>query len=167
MKKNYILALAVLLASSVTAQTIDFESMALAPDTFDNGADESGGFQFDDVFFTNYYDTTYDYNTGFSITNKKDDTTSGFTNSHSAITAGGDNSENYAMFYSNGTIDLTGIEFPYINTASFTNSTYAYLSMRDGDFFGKKFGDSTDANGEDDGTNGDCLLYTSPSPRDV
>ncbi|MFT5582424.1 MAG: hypothetical protein ACI9G9_001690 [Psychromonas sp.] len=155
MKKNYVLAACIMAVTSINAQIIDFESFVLDPESYDNGSDESGGFQFGDAFFGNYYDTTYDYNTGFSITNKSDDTTAGYTNSQSAITASGDNSANYAMFYSNGAIDLTPIGFPIINSASFTNSTFAFISMRDGDSFGKQFGSLNGADGESDGTNGE------------
>jgi hypothetical protein len=39
-----------------------------------------------------------------------------------------------------------------------TNTTYAALSMRDGDFVGKKFGSIYNANGDLDGTNGEDFL---------
>lgn len=158
MKKIYFFAIAFATQFSVVAQTtIDFESVNLTPESYNNGADGSGGFQFGELFFTNYYDTTYLYNTGFSISNKSDDTTADFTNSHSAITASGFNSSNYAVMYGFGSIDLTGITAQSFDLVSvrLTNATYSALSMRDGDAYGKQFGSPNGADGNADGTNGE------------
>lgn len=140
-------------AQSVT-QIIGFDSYTLGVDTFDNQANNQGYFEFDGIRFENYYDVTYNYNTGFSITNKENDSTGNFTNGHSAITASGYNSANYAMFYGSGGIDFNGLNRG-IQGLYVTNGTYAFYSMLEGDAYGKKFGDTVNANGVSDGTNGE------------
>lgn len=165
MKKHYVLGLALCTSFAVNAQIItDFESTILTPNTYNNGADLSGGFTYnvnptspsDSVHFSNYYDTTYNFNTGFSISNITNNTTPGFTNQYSAITGSGYNSSNYAVFYPDGEITLVnGPFFRVLHSVEITNTTYAALSMMNGDGVGKKFGDSTNALGQVDGTNGE------------
>ena len=66
------------------------------------------------------------------------------------------NTSDFAVFYSNGAIDFTDVPFSARPVSCrITNTTFAALSMRDGDAFAKQFGSSMDANGEDDGTNGE------------
>jgi len=158
MKKIYIGVFAISAAFTINAQsTIDFESTSLTPNLYNNGSDLSGGFLYNDVHFYNYYDTTYYYNTGFSISNQVDNTTAGWGNQYSAITAGGFNSSNYAIFYPYGNIDLSSTP-RILESMRITNSTFAALSMRDGDFVGKKFGSPNGADGNPDGTNGEDFL---------
>ena len=82
---------------------------------------------------------------GFVYANRTDTTTSGYLNQHSAVTGGGAaGSANYAIAYlSNPTVVTQLISFStpsVVQSASFSNTTYAALSMRDGDGFVKKFG---------------------------
>jgi hypothetical protein len=157
MKKLYLFTAATcLLSLHSVAQTIDFEGTLQSVDTFDNGSNQSGGFTFNNIHFNNYYDTTYFYHNGFAMSSMRDSVTSGWGNQFSSITAGGYNSNTYALFAGSGSIDLTSVGNP-VAPFSFkvTNSTFAALSMRDGDNFGKKFGSSTDAGGNTDGTNGE------------
>ncbi|MBU2020543.1 MAG: DUF4465 domain-containing protein [Bacteroidetes bacterium] len=156
MKKNHFFAFALLGASfCVNAQnvTIDFESFVLPLDTFENNANQAY-FDFESIKFSNAYDATFQYNTGFSVTNMKNDTVGDYTNSHSAITASGRNSENYLAFYGNGDIDLSQ-NSRIARGLYITNATYTYLSMKNGDSYGKKFGSPNGANGMLDGTNGE------------
>lgn len=156
MKKHYLLGIALFTAVSANSQiTVDFEATTLAADTFNNGADLSGGFTYGFAHFSNYYDTTYHYNTGFSISNKTDVTTAGYLNQYSAITGSGFNSSNYAVFYPDGEISLTPTLIQNLLSVKITNTTYAALSMLNGDAVGKKFGDSVNAQGQVDGTNGE------------
>jgi hypothetical protein len=158
MKKIYIGIFAMSVVFTINAQTtIDFESTNLTTDSYNNGSDLSGGFLYNDVHFFNYYDTTYNYNTGFSISNQVDNTTAGWGNQFSAITAGGFSSSNYALFYPYGNIDLSSTP-RIVESMRITNSTFAALSMRDGDFIGKKFGSTNGADGNPDGTNGEDFL---------
>lgn len=164
MKKFYFLAAALFAATTLSAQTIvDFEDLTLpAAETFYEGADGAGGFTSEGVHFGIQYDTDYNFlSAGFAYTNVTDNTTPGFANMYSAYPgSGADGSEIYAVSYSMDTITMpAGAEAYDLISAEITNTTYAYLSMRDGDSFGKKFGTSTDANGDDDGTNGEDYFY--------
>jgi hypothetical protein len=96
----------------------------------------------DNLFVFDNYFTDYSWG-GFMYTNKSDVTTSGYTN-NSAITGkaftgkvyltANTSQENPAVisFKDGGTYIVKGL---YV-----TNSTYAYLSMKNGDDFAKKFG---------------------------
>ena len=159
MKKLNFLAAALLVGASAQAQIIDFENFLPAVDTYDNGSAGNGDFIFIEngipVNFYNNYDTTWGSWTGFSISNTTDVVTPGWGNQFSAWTGSGFNSsESYAVFYSSGSISVAQ-ENISLERFRITNTTYAALSMRDGDGFGKQFGsiyngDSTVV----DGTNG-------------
>ena len=141
---------------SVT-MTTTFDSLYLANESHWDGSDQSGGFLGENGHwnFSNVYDTAWGgyWASGWSYSNETDVTTTG--NQFSSF-AGSDVSGlgNYIIGTTSGGLGLTfgmvdGIDF-YV-----TNSTYAAISMRDGDFFGKRFGDSTNASGTVDGTNGE------------
>lgn len=139
-------AMAALNFTPATAAVVTFESVPLAPDSYWNGSDASGGITLDGVTFQNHYDTTYDSWAGFALSNTTDTTTPGWNNQYSAYAGGGaGGSASYAVGYystydlaSNVTLatltNLAGLG------ASFTNTTYAALSMRDGDGYAKNFG---------------------------
>jgi len=135
---------------------IDFESYLTDLESYDN--DGTGGnpyFDFDPILLNNSYDEEWGSFTGFAISNVTDNTTPGYGNQFSAYPGGGaDNSTGYAVAYSNPEIYS---EFEDVRILSFkiSNTTYAGLSMLNGDSFGKKFGESTNASGEIDGTNGE------------
>ncbi|MCX6199316.1 MAG: DUF4465 domain-containing protein, partial [Bacteroidetes bacterium] len=149
MKKFNTLLCAIFFATQIFSQTVStFENLSLASDTFWNGSDLSGGFNSGLASFPNSY--SGGYWSGFTYTNKKDSTTSGSANQYSAITGSGYNgSSNYAVAneYGNAKIRLTAnaggksVKGFYV-----TNATYAYMSMKNGDMFAKKFGG---ANGTD------------------
>ncbi len=145
MKKFNLLTLFVCVQAVVTAQTIStFENLSLAPNTFWDGSDQSGGFNSGNAFFTNEYDTTYQIWNGFTYSNMKDSTTAGFLNQNSAITAIGYNgSANYVVAndYGFAKVRISGnAAGKMLHGVYITNATYTYLSMRDGDVFAKKFG---------------------------
>lgn len=146
MKKNYftLLLLTLIGLNANSQQTAGFEDLTLAADTFWNGSTLTGQFTSNTVVFTNQY-TTY-WKGGFSYSNKTDVTTAGYTNSYSCIKgAGAGNSSNYAVFNNS---DTTAVSIPSGTTFDgfwINNSTYAYLSMKNGDAFAKKFGDSTNS----------------------
>lgn len=144
MKKFYFLASVLLAANTLTAQiTVDFEDLNLPEDSFYNGDDLEGGFTSHGAIFSNNYNPDWGSWSDFSYSNMKDNTTPGFINQYSAYPAEGANqSATYGVNTSTGTIT-----FPTeVNVMSvfITNTTYAYLSMRDGDDFGKKFGENGD-----------------------
>lgn len=137
--------------------TNDFENITLTVESFDNGSSGSGGFTEDHAFYENTYDPTWGSWTGFSVSNVTDNTTAGWANQYSAFPGVGANgSANYGIYYPMGGIDLTTVSNGvYLDSVKITNATYAAISMRDGDAYGKQFGSIYDANGVEDGTNGE------------
>src|SRR5690554_71186 len=162
MKKIYFLASALLAVTTLKAQTtVNFEDLTLDADTCYYGADEAGQFTSGGVVFGNNYETTsWGYSwSGFAYSNKIDNTTAGFTNQFSAFPASGaNNSENYAIYTGKDTLYLPGTGANLISV-DFTNTTYAYLSMKDGDQFAKQFGSINGADGDPDGTEGNDFFF--------
>lgn len=152
-----------LAARPAPAQTvIDFEDLSLPPGSYYNGADGTGGFVSRGASFNNTYDATFGIWIGWSYSDTTDVTTPGFTNQYSAYKlphgGGARHSANYAVAYVSQdptdpppTIILPPGTVPV--SARITNTTYAALSMRDGDAFAKKFGGP-------DGTDPDYFVLT-------
>ena len=142
---------------SAIASVATFDDLSLAPESYWNGSDGSGGFTSGNVFFPNAYDPSWGSWSGFSYSNMTDTTTRGYTNQYSAITGKGVNgSANYGVSYHmldwmNGTyetipnvVSLIGDNYnTTISGLYVTNTTYAYYSMLEGDSFSKKFGGDT------------------------
>ena len=115
-----------------------------------NGSNGSGGFTSRGAFFNNSYDSEYGAWSGWSYSNVNDTTDSGYTNQYAAYTGtavGG--SGIYAVGYGSSTFPAGGvlpaITIPagmQVQSAMFTNTTYAALSMRTGDQFAAPFGPS-------------------------
>lgn len=133
--------------------TLTFESITLAPNSYYNGADGAGEIQIGNFNLTNFYDVPFAYSESFSVSNVSDVTTPGYLNQYAAFTGSGSNSANYGVFYSYGTISFPSEYF--VSSLEVTNTTYAAISMRDGDVVGKQFGSVNGANGNPDGTNGE------------
>lgn len=132
-------------------QVSTFDDLVLAPESFWDGSDLSGGFRSGDAYFYNIYNTEYLSWFGFIYSNSTDVTTEGYTNGHSAITGKGYNeSANYAIATDRISVKLldTGEEGATVSGFYVTNATYAALSMKNGDGFAKKFG-GTDGNDPD------------------
>ncbi len=160
MKNIYTCFIALAVGHLVTAQsTFDFESHPLNAESYDNGSAGNGDFVFSDnetISLTNVYDTIWGgIWSGFSISTITDNTTAGWSNQYSAYPGAGAGASNaYAVFYGSGSI--AGVEgTTAISEFKITNATYAALSMKDGDFFGKQFGSPLNAAGSPDGTNGE------------
>lgn len=137
-------------AVTIASTVVDFEDLALAPESFYNGSDLSGGFTSREAFFNNQFT---DFGGGFtawqgwSYSNTTDQTTVGPSNQYAAYnlpSGGGDGSTNYAMAFGfspgEATIDLPSGFAPV--SMAVTNSTWAALVMLGGDPFGfaKQFG---------------------------
>ena len=97
------------------AVVVNFEDLALAPESYCNGSDGAGGFTSGEAFFNNSFT---DFGGGFfawsgwSYSNVTDNSTPGFDNQYSAIAGSGANgSSNYAVGFP-GTPDGTTIELP-------------------------------------------------------
>ncbi|PIE73719.1 MAG: PEP-CTERM sorting domain-containing protein [Deltaproteobacteria bacterium] len=159
MKKTLVLAaIATLTLTPVANAAIaDFEDVALPTSytgpgggAYYNGSDGAGGFLSGDAWFTNDYNTSWGSWSGWSASNTTDTTTAGWTNQWSAVTGGGvDGSANYGVAYGMG--ETGQITFGYssgtyaqeVEGFYITNTTYATLSMENGDSFAKKFGGDT------------------------
>lgn len=146
MKKFNLLVLAVICTMIAQAQTVaTFENLNLAPESYWDGSDLSGGFGSGNGYFVNSYDTAYFSWSGFAYSNVTDDTTTGWGNQYGNIAGGGYNgSANFAVAngYGDMKVQLTGNASggTYVKGTYINNSAYAYYSMRDGDQFAKKFG---------------------------
>lgn len=142
--------------TAAKAATVTFETVPLGspngPAGVWNGQAGTGGLGVEGAAFNNSY-TNYGSGfygwSGFSFSNHTDNTTAGNGNQFSAYPAiGAGGSSQYAIGYSGaiiniGLTDLTG------KGAMITNTTYAALSMLNGDSFAKAFG----------GTSGDDSDY--------
>jgi len=149
-------------------QLVDFEEPLNFQDTAWFGQDQvidgDTNFVSGTLEFETNYNSTWQSFSGWGYSNSVDVNTPGFNNQFSAITGSGvQNSDQFGICYATGNaraFSKTGTPLIF-EGGYFSNSTYAYLSMRDGDMFTKKFGDSTNANGALDGTNGeDWFLLT-------
>ena len=142
----FTLTLTSLLAHATLAtQTVDFDDLTLpGSESFENGSGLAGGFTSHSVGFNNNYNAAWGSWDGFAYSNMSDTTTPGFGNQHSAFPGSGAGTGD--DIYSVGFIGFAQpptITLPVatvVQSALFTNTTYAALSMRDGDAFSKKFG---------------------------
>ena len=102
----------------------------------------SAGWSSGGVQFNNSYNGTFDFWSGFAYSNVANSTTAGFSNQYAAFPGGGSASSQYAIAFNFGQGDaVVSFAAPVVvNSADFANTTYAALSMRDGDAFSKKFG---------------------------
>lgn len=115
------------------------------------GADNFSTFSSNGAVFNNTYNDPGDYYSGWAYSRVLDNTTPGFGNQYAAYntlgTAGANGaggSANYGVAFGAATIDLTPGTRPV--SASLTNTTYAALSIRDGDSFAPKYGVDRDGN---------------------
>ena len=135
----------------VGMNTNDFEDLTLANETFFDGSDLSGKpddpnyltiFESGDAeFFNTWHSTWFYWSAGWIYSNTTDVTTAGSANLSSAYAGGGaNNSTNYGVGKNNAFLFLDTTEYTDpVNGVYITNTTYAGISMRDGDNFGKKF----------------------------
>lgn len=144
MKKLNLLLTALCIGLLAQAQNVaNFENLTLAADTFWNGSDLSGGFNSGQSRFYNNYDTTYSSWSGFAYSDKTDTLTAGISNQYSAVAGSGYNgSAKYAVGddYGQAKVYFPAAGGASLNGVYVTNNTYAYLSMKNGDNFAKKFG---------------------------
>ncbi len=140
---------------SLNAQTIStVETLTLSPNSYWNGSSKPFGTTFSNgnAIFQNKYDTAYSgiWSAGWAYSNKKDSTTAGYSNMYSARTAVGyKGSANYLVGQQNAKIILNPTAAGKVVSGFYvTNSTYAAISMKNGDAYGKKFG-GTSTNDKD------------------
>ena len=158
MLRTMILMVSVLmfLAGGAGANVANFDGLSLAANSYWNGGPTPGSHPFvtgpatlNNSFF---YDAVYDMTSwgGWAYSNKSDTTTPDWTNQYSAITgAGQGGSANYGIGYIdmwNGVSPAVTLATPsVVDSAWFTNTTYAYYAIRDGTPFSKTFGGDTGA----------------------
>lgn len=132
------------LAGSVSGGpvTVDFGDVLLAPESYfalnEAGSTviESGGVRLP------HETPSWGGFSKFTVSNQTNTTVGGWQNSGSAITAGGVSNGQYAVGFVGGGLQLefAAPEGVALGGLYVTNTTYAALSMRDGDAFAKRFG---------------------------
>ncbi len=143
-------------SSTSTSGTVsNFEDLTLEDESFWNGSDETGGFVTGLVKFSNSYDNAFGSWSEWAYSNTSDVSTPGFGNQYSAITGAGFEPEesggkNYGLAYvptDFATYEAAPIGASFNDGSAYavkgfyvTNSTWAALSMEQGDAFAKKFG---------------------------
>ena len=133
-----------LLTTTARAQLATFDDLPLPPESY---ANDSQGFSSAQVGFNNTYTDFGSFETwaGFAYSNITDNPTPGFGNQYSAWPGGGEGgSSNYAVgFYDDFASVAPTITFNVEKAVigmDVTNTTYAALTMLNGDSFSKKFG---------------------------
>jgi hypothetical protein len=140
------IAVGLVTAAPLAAQatyTVDFEDLGLFAESYWNGADLSGGFQSGPVTFQNTNIPAWSYWYGFAASTVTDNVTPGYVNQYSAIAgSGAGGSASYGLFFDDPLEDPHMLlpAADVIDGAWITNTTYAALSMQEGDDFAKKFG---------------------------
>lgn len=148
MKKYYfaaVAALALFMSSceprepqTPTSTTVDFEDVTLT-----EGKHYTESFILSNLEFNNSYNEQYDSWEGCGVSSLVDTETAGFGNGMSVIAGAAYEGSKFGVIYS-GTIKPTitsklgGKRF---ESLMICNSTYPYISMRDGDDYAKKFED--------------------------
>jgi hypothetical protein len=129
------------------AAVVDFEDLALPPSGFFNGDPgnlspgdsvsqpwTSGGASFANTFGIDV-DFAFPYWSGFAYSDVVNTTTNTFDNQYAAYPGSGFQSTTYAIAYSGA----AAVSLPSPATVSgfrIANTTYAYLTMQDGDIYG-------------------------------
>ena len=134
------------LNANAVQTTVDFETPLLAPDSYDQGVDGQGGFLCQGTLFSNFY-ADYGYYQlweNWALSNKTDTITPDYGNQFSAIPGSGQlGSSQYAIgfgsFGNNNTTTLDFVEPRSLAGGYFTNTTYDYFAMADGNGFATKF----------------------------
>lgn len=150
------------LITNTSATTIDFEELTTFTGTspqgggsFYNGNDGSdatntNGWTSQGVVFSNSYNgdslPAFDFWSGWSYSDVVNTTSPGFTNQYASFPGGGsdgmggvDAGGNYAVASGGGAF-FNVPSGSFLSSVDLTNTTYANLSMRDGDSFAKAFG---------------------------
>jgi hypothetical protein len=159
-----------------------FEDMTLAEERYWNGSDEFASFTSGLARLHNDFNPEYYSWSGWAYSNISDTITPGYLNQYSAITGGGFAGDvstgNFgtSSLYGPSVIDFTLEKAHALEGFFVTNSTYAALSMEQGDWVAKKFGgnDGTDPDyfklfiwGRKNGTSTDTLDYYLADFRDA
>ena len=141
-----ILILGALAETSWASPVINFEDLSLTPNSYWNGSDGSGGFTSGGAYFNNGYDPTYGDWSGWAYSNVSNTTTGDYSNQYAAYTGSGvGGSGTYAVAYVGDPAygvapTITIPSGMHVQSAMFTNTTYAAITMLDGSSYSKQFG---------------------------
>lgn len=122
----------------------DFENFALPPNSAYTSTN-STPFQTNNAVFAYEWTSSFGgyWTGGFAYTNKYDSATAGYTNLYGVKPYKGHNgSQTYVIGQDGGHIRLKAPQ-ARVNGFYITNTTYAFKSVRNGDSFARKFGDTT------------------------
>jgi hypothetical protein len=104
-----------------------------------NGSDGTGGFTSGGIDFLNAYNADWGSWSGWAYSTTGDTETAGWGNQYSSFAGGAREGEVHAVMYAPTWVDLPeGWRVPL--AISVTNTSYAAISMRDGDDFARQFG---------------------------
>ena len=151
---------------TMKSQTVlsDFESVTLTSmhNKVYNDSTGGGGFISGDAFFPSKWDTSYGgyWSSGWAASAVQNSFTAGYTNLYGCAANKGYNNSNTFVVgtagFSDLTIKLSGSSLGKPVSGFYVcNSTYAYKSMKYGDAYAKKFGDTT-------GTHCGCAQGSAP-----
>jgi hypothetical protein len=127
------------LTQSTAHAEVNFDDLSLAPNSYWNGSDESGGFTSGGAYFVNNHNPVWGSWDGFAYSNMTDTATPGYTNQYSVYAGAAASGSNFAVAYHSAwagripTITFTQELAP--TSLKMTNTTYAALCIRDGDLF--------------------------------
>jgi len=145
-KKIVLIAISFLgLSVNSNAQVANFDALTFDSTGVWNGSDLSGfyeeeGFRFYNSFNYNSDNPEWSTWSGFAVSKVTDDTTEGWVNQYGVSTGAAYSGTNFALAYEDAKISF---EISVIDGFYITNSTYAALSMLNGDTYAKKFGGET------------------------
>ncbi len=118
-----------------------FDNVVGQKNTYYNGSDLSGGFYSGNFYLKNEYNESWGSWSGFAASSITDNQTAGWGNQYSAITGKGvAGSAGYAVVYPGSEKSAIVLKKAAVSGFYVSNSTYAYLSMKNGDDYSKKFG---------------------------
>ena len=137
----------IVIPETVTPTTlVDFEGVKLNSSGYWDGSDLTGDFVSVNSTFKNSYNSAWASWTGFVCSSNTDTLTSGYNNQYSVATSSGAlKSKQFAIAYDSAAFVCPANTYGNFNIKSLyiTNSTYAYLGLKNGDYgtggIGKKF----------------------------
>lgn len=146
MKKLICTATLALLSQALMSQNFvsDFEDLNLAPNSAYSSTNSTSFQTFNGIFNHEWLNAFGGlWIGGFSYTNKYDSINGSFTNLYGVKAFKGNNaSATYVVAQDGGVIKLKQPS-SRVNGFYITNTTYAYQSIKNGDTFSRKFGDTT------------------------
>lgn len=130
----------------INATMVNFDELDLGTTGYNNGSDGKGGFLSSEyteenrgAYFKNSYNANWGSWSGIAASSLTDNTTAGYTNLYSTYVGNASSGNNFAVT-SGSQVEFEISSLYGISSLELSNSTYAALSMKNGDTFAKKFG---------------------------